>query len=359
MSYKNRLERVTSFTVVEDLAQSLQHELDKFCRHSSVVASAMAGDRELPGGGTHIEQICEKYRRERGHKLHLLYTVHDRLVDDWVTIKDFEGRDGMKIAFQRLKDFAKTCAEKVLDRFAAKAFWTHAHIFRPEYKFDQESFQLAIFEMGNYLNLEIEPLIRQMRCAFAVRDMLCDRSKMASAELLWSKTLEEVNQRSDPPLAAQLIASFLLSPSQAATCERGFATVARLRERLGECTSSVFEQYLQVGSLGLIVKEARQSGFIKELTAKFMSAKPRKDEDAGEKGFRRKGKLLIPRKRKERSDSGQKRKNYKEKKAHAGLRALPTARHLQRDGEAEVNMEEAPGDEEEHDIWSQMSPRKK
>ena len=359
MSYKNRLERVTSFTAVEDLAKSLQHELDRFCRHSSVVSSALAGDRDLPGGGTHIEYICEKYRREKGQKLHLLYTARDHLVNEWVTVKDFDWRDAVKLTFGRLTDFAQTCAEKVLDRFSAKAFWAHAHIFRPDYNFDQETFQTAIWEMGNHLNMETEPLIRQMRSAFAVRDMLCERSNFPSAELLWSKTLQEVNERGDLPLAAQLIASFLVSPSQAATCERGFATITRLRDRLGECSASVFEQYLQVGSLGLTVKEARQTGFIKELTTKFMSAKNRKEEETGTKGYRRKGKLLIPRKRKQRSDSGQKRKNYKKTKTHAGLRALPTARHLTRDGDAEVHMGEAPDEVDEHDIWNQMSPRKK
>ena len=180
-----------------------------------------------------------------------------------------------------------------------------------------------------------------------------------SAELLWSKTLQEVNERGDLPLAAQLIASFLVSPSQAATCERGFATVTRLRDRLGECSATVFEQYLQVGSLGLTVTQARENGFIKDLITKFMSAKNRKEEVAGTKGYRRKGKLLIQCKRKQRSDSGQKRKNYKRTKAHAGVRALPTARHLSRDGEAEVHMGEAPDEVDEHNIWSQMSPRKK
>ena len=195
MSYKNRLERVTSFTAVEDLAKSLQHELDRFCRHSSVVSSALAGDRDLPGGGTHIEYICEKYRREKGQKLHLLYTARDHLVNEWVPVKDFDGRDAVKLTFRRLTDFAQTCAEKVLDRFSAKAFWAHAHIFRPDYNFDKETFQTAIWEMGNHLNMETEPLIRQMRSAFAVRDMLCERSNFPSAELLWSKTLQEVKER--------------------------------------------------------------------------------------------------------------------------------------------------------------------
>ena len=62
---------------------------------------------------------------------------------------------------------------------------------------------------------------------------------------------------------------------------------------------------------------------------------------------------------KESSDKRKKRGEYKSKKKHAGLRAQASARHLQRGEGEEVAMAEPLEEVPEHDIWRQMSPRRK
>ena len=96
MFYKNQLERASSFTAVHDIQEALRAELDGFCRRNSVLATAMAGEDVLPGGGTEVERMCGRYRREGHQKLHLLYTAAGNLVDEWVTIKDIESNQARK-----------------------------------------------------------------------------------------------------------------------------------------------------------------------------------------------------------------------------------------------------------------------
>ena len=113
MSCKNRLENAGTLTAVADMAEGLRAELAGYCRKNSVLASAMSGETELPGGGTDAEKICSLYRQERGKKLHLLYTANGHLVDDWVAIRDVADRDHMKQIFQRVQGFAADCAQKL------------------------------------------------------------------------------------------------------------------------------------------------------------------------------------------------------------------------------------------------------
>ena len=248
---------------------------------------------------------------------------------------------------------------KVLERFEAKAVWSNLHIFRVNYEYAQESFQNAIWDMGQYLNLPADDLVSEMRSALAIRDVMLRRERPQSAEALWSSVLVGIQDRKDLPLAERLVASFLLAPSQAAECERGFSTIVRLRERLGhECSPSVLEQYLQVGSLGRPLQEAMSGGCIKAVTQKFLGAKDRRLASAGDLGWYRRGRRMVKRKRKERADSGKKRASYKKRKKHAGLRDLGNARHLARGTGEAVELAEGPDDVPEHPIWEQMSPRK-
>ena len=57
---------------------------------------------------------------------------------------------------------------------------------------------------------------------------------------------------------------------------------------------------------------------------------------------RKNGKVVLQRKRKQRSDVGTKRPAYKRKRIHAALRAQPTARFLSRDKGEVLEMAEAP-----------------
>eukprot|EP00438_Fugacium_kawagutii_P034940 Skav211760 [mRNA] locus=scaffold674:179795:181981:+ [translate_table: standard] len=355
---KNRLEKVGTLSAVQEVADSLKAELDSYCRKNSVVAAAMSNETALPGGNTQMEAMCSRYRREAGQKLHLLYVAAGRMVDEWVTIKDITDKHHMRSVFQRLQGFAETCGQKVMERFEAKEVWAHGHVFHQAYKYEQESFQTAIWEMGSYLNLPTEELISEMRAAFGMRDAALERFKFESAEALWSKVLVSVKEADNLPLAERLIASFLLAPSQAAACERAFSTIVRVRQRLGPDSSpTLLEQYLQVGAVGKPVHEAKAS--LSVVCKKFLAKKNRHDTAQKDLGFYTKGKQVVQRKRKRRSDTGIKRPVYKTRKKHAGLRAQSNARLLVR-GEGElVEMAEAPGDEPEHAIWEQMSPRRK
>ena len=359
MSYKNQLERASSFTGVHGIQEALRAELDAFCRINSVSATAMAGDDVLPGGGKEVERMCERYRREGHQKLHLLYTAAGNLVDEWVTLKDIESNQAMKNIFKRLQEFATICSDKVMERFAARSdVWKNAHIFHQKYEYNQNSFQNALWEIGSDLNIEQEELIKEMRSAFAIRDVVSAREKVDSAESLWASVLQGVQERADLPEAERLISSFLLSPSQAATCEWGFSTVVRLKERLHDCSPLVLEQYLQVGHFGKPLQEMMSSGTTKTISKQFMKLKNCRAEHVSQGNFYMRGRFMVPRKRKQRPDSGKRRGEYKFKKKRAGLRAQASARALQRGEGEEVAMAEPVEEVPEHNIWRQMSPRK-
>ena len=354
-AYKNRLEAVSSFNAVQDIADAFHAELDTFCRKNSVLAAAMAGDTPLPGGGALIEQLCDQYRREVGKKLHLVYTAKGQIFEEWVDLKAVPNRDAMKTMFQRLGDFARECQGQVLERFACRAIWTHARIFRPDYVLSQESFQNAVWSMGDHLKLDNETLLREMRSAWAVRDAILKREEIKKTELLWSKVLQALQERKDCCLAQLLISAFLLSPSQAATCERGFATIVRLKTALSEATPQVLEQYLQICGLSESLPDAIQNGTLKSMTAKFLE-KNRLLKSTEAAGFRRKGRMVIQRKRAERSDSGKSRPKYKARKKHDGLREQPNARLLSRTDDAKAEIAEAPAEAAAHDIWQEFTP---
>lgn len=345
---KNALEKAASLTAVENIAKTLWAELSSYSRKSSVLPAAMSGEVALPGGNTHAEALCDLYRRQRGQKLRLQYTANSQVLDEWITIKDVENAEAMRVIFRRLGAFAGACSDKVLSRFESKAIWSNMYVFDVSYRLQQESFQTAIWEMGNFLNLPTDTLIDEMRTAFAVRDSILERH--TKAEELWCSVLHSIQDRKDLPTAEKLISSFLLAPSQAAACERAFASITQLKGQLGhDCSPSTLEQYLLVGQ-GPSVEDALKNGFLAKCTSKFLSSKSRQY---------RKGRTVIQRKRKQRSDLGKTRTTYKKRRKYQGLRSQATARHLQRGAGEEVEMDVAPQDVEEHEIWIQMSPRKK
>lgn len=248
-----------------------------------------------------------------------------------------------------------------MDRFQAKALWENSFLFEVWYEHQPESFQKALFEMGLLLNIETEDLISQMRSAFSIRNVILRSGAPASAEALWLAVLRDLRKEGGCEAAIQLICAFLLSPSQAASCERAFAEVTRLRATLVDAAPAVIEKYLLVGNIGQTIMEAmRKGGIVSEAADQFL-AKQRRSDSGGsdELGCYRLGRKLIARKRKQRSDARCKRSSYKSKKRHAGLRELPNARLLRR-GEGEmVEMQVPPlRDIEEHDIFVPMSPRK-
>lgn len=72
---KNKLENAKSLTAVNKFAKHLNEELEKYCRKHSILAEALAGDQELPPGGTEIEKIADLYRRQCSEKLRLTYAI--------------------------------------------------------------------------------------------------------------------------------------------------------------------------------------------------------------------------------------------------------------------------------------------
>ena len=91
VEYKNLLENANSFTAVQEIAETLEAHLERFCRKNSALAAAMAGETDLPGGGSACERICDQYRREHGQKLHLLCTAGGRLIDERASVKGITG----------------------------------------------------------------------------------------------------------------------------------------------------------------------------------------------------------------------------------------------------------------------------
>ena len=357
---KNALENAPSLTAVQHTAAALRAQLSSYCSKNSILASAMSGEVDLPGGSTHAEQVCEMYRRDKGKKLHLQYTAKENVLDEWITIKDIPSPEKMREIFRRLKDFADSCSEKVLSRFEGQALWKHTHIFDVSYEMEQESLQGALWEMANFLNLPTEQTIDEMRVAFALRDAILLREKHQCAESLWSSVLQAVQKRQGIPLAENLVSAFLLAPSQAASCERAFASVTRVKAQLvNDCPTSTLEQYLLL-SHGEPLDTVLQNGFLQQCASKWMTSKSRQCSGEGREalGFYRKGRVVISRKRAKRKDSGTKRNTYKKRKKHAGLREQPNARHLERGAGERVDLEKAPDEVEEHDIWIQMSPLK-
>lgn len=250
---KNALEKAASLTAVENIAKTLWAELSSYSRKSSVLPAAMSGEVALPGGNTHAEALCDLYRRQRGQKLRLQYTANSQVLDEWITIKDVENAEAMRVIFRRLGAFAGACSDKVLSRFESKAIWSNMYVFDVSYRLQQESFQTAIWEMGNFLNLPTDTLIDEMRTAFAVRDTILERH--TKAEELWCSVLHTIQDRKDLPTAEKLISSFLLAPSQAAACERAFASITQLKGQLGhDCSPSTLSSNISLLVKALLLK---------------------------------------------------------------------------------------------------------
>ena len=73
-----------------------------------------------------------------------------------------------------------------MERFAARSVWKNAHIFHQKYEYTQNSFQTALWEIGTDLNIEQEELIKEMRSALAIRNVVL---AVDSAESLWASVL--------------------------------------------------------------------------------------------------------------------------------------------------------------------------
>ena len=89
--------------------------------------------------------------------------------------------------------------------------WKNAHIFHQKYEYTQNSFHTALWEIGIDFNIEQEKLIKELRSALAIRDVVLARDKAGFAESLWASVLLGVQDRADLPEAERLISFFLLS----------------------------------------------------------------------------------------------------------------------------------------------------
>ena len=398
MATKNALESVQGLDRMKIIADRMNAELSRYCEKNSILAAAMSGEAELPGQATHAEVVCEQYRREHEKSLslgicsttqnfdflifkprarpavtssqhmlrfflaelrHLQYKAAAQQYDDWVNIPPIRNRDEMKKIFRRIGDFAKACAEKVLSRFEYRGLWAHAAIFNLTYQFDQNSFQTSVFEIATSLNIEFEDVLPEMRRIFAQRDSLLNSHTFKSSQDLWCRVLKEVASE-HMPHAKRLLSAFLLAPPQAAACERAFAQITQLRKALGETVSpAVLEQYLRVAHMGPD-DLSNAKPFLSKCAADFCR-KTRRSEGRSGHGFYKKGKFLMARSRQVRSDKGKPRSSYKSRKKHAGLRGLPKARLLERDGDEVLEMADVPPDADDmsHEIFRMMSPRKK
>ena len=350
---KNLLESVKSLTAVQKFACQLDDELTKYCRKNSILAEALAGETDLPRGGTEIEKMADLYRSQRGKKLRLTYTlVGGEVLDEAVSIKGIDSPEDMKAIFRRLKDFAENCQLQVLRRFDAKEVWKHGHIFDLGYQHTATVVQTAVHDIAAYLKIDTRPCLDQMRTAFAIRDVLLKQEKFEQAEDLWVKVLADLKVQ-QLACAGRLVASFVLAPSQAAACERSFSVTREVYEMLGRHTSpQVVYAYLLVSSYGPDPSEA--SHIVSECTTKFLQKERRQSTPSDE--WYRHGRRMLPRKRKQRSDKGEKRAKYTQTKRNAGLQAHRTARRLVR-GEGGVSMEPVEEDVA-HPIFDQLSPRR-
>ncbi len=121
----------------------------------------------------------------------------------------------------------------------------------------------------------------------------------------------------------------MVCQTQAAACERAFASTTEIGKRLQEPPPKVLEQYLIVGAAGPDVAEAWQSGFLQRAAEEYSKTERRSSHPLPGQSYK-KGKRLVERKRKLRSDKGSKRVSYTLKKPTAGLVMLATARKLKR-----------------------------
>lgn len=354
---KNLLETARSLTSVGKLARQLDEELKQYCRKHSVLADAMSGERDLPHSGTEAETICALWRQQKDQHLRLTYAlVGGHVIDEKIRLEGMASPEHMKTIFRRVKAFSEVCQENVLKRFECKSVWEHAYVFETDYQLQNDTFQVAMFEMATCLNLPSEQLISQMRTLFAIRNNIlrADDHKNKEPEQLWLKVLKEAREQ-DLPVADRLVSSFLLCPSQAAECERCFAQATRLFNELGAQTSpQVIHGYLLVSKYAPDPTEC--GNIITECTDEFL-LKERRDNLPSGKGVYRCGRRMVERKRAVRKDVGQKRPVYKSRKRHQGLQSLPNARKIAR-GSGSAEMVDGQGDTS-HAIFQQMSPRRK
>ena len=354
---KNLLETARSLTSVGKLAKQLDEELKQYCRKHSVLADAMSGERDLPHSGTEAETICALWRQQKDQHLRLTYAlVGGNVIDEKIRLEGIASPEHMKTIFRRVKAFSEICQENVLKRFECKSVWEHAYVFETDYQFQNDTFQVAMFEMATCLNFDSEQLIKEMRTLFAIRNNIlrADDHKKKEPEELWLKVLKEARAQ-DLPVADRLVSSFLLCPSQAAECERCFAQATRLFNDLGAQTSpQVIHGYLLVSKYA---PDPTESGdIITECTDEFL-LKERRDNLPSGQGVYRRGRRMVERKRAVRKDVGKKRPVYKSRKRHQGLQSLPNARKIAR-GSGSAEMEDGEGDTS-HAIFQQMSPRRK
>ena len=342
MHAKNLLEAAPSLTSVQKVSDRLESELSAYCVKSSTLAAAMADDQELPPGNTEVEAILALWKRKKHEKLHIRYVAAGSNVDEWVEFKPINGPEHCRAIFRRIKHLAEECRKHVVERFESKKVWAHIGIFDLEFAYAPGPFQNAVWEIGSYLNLETEPLIEEMRIAFSIRTVLLKEGKFKTAESLWLATLKDLKSQDRCFLAQKMISAFLLAPSQAATCERAFADATQLQKTLGKDTSTqTLHDYMIVSSAGPSPEQAAADGFLAKCTNKFME-KERRVANMMNHDTRKRGRAVLQRKRKPRSDIGSKRPNYKRRRIHAGLRAQPTARLLTRECGEVLEMAEAP-----------------
>ena len=160
------------------------------------------------------------------------------------------------------------------------------------------------------------------------------------------------------PLGRLVVAAFLLSPSQSASCERAFAELTTIRQRLHDPSPALMLAYLQVGWYSSLGAGDARAAFLRDCASAYLSTERRMSH--GELGVYMVGKRVISRKRKLRSDKGATRGKYKLTKKYAGLRSQSTARQMQRNAEAKVATQPAEATAgSASSITQLMSPRRK
>ena len=346
---KNRLENCEDMNTVRVHVEELRSRLTAYAGRSSALAAALTGEGAI-AGTFEAEKVCRFWREQLGKQIMVQYEGKDQTLHQYfLRLENFTGREHVKKLFQRIRDYAIVCCEKVASRFSPTALSTASRIFGSA-DVDQAAFQAAVAELAGLWDVSAPDLLDELRTLWGVRATLAQ----ADTVKMWCQVMQRPEVQTEGK-GSRILAAHILAQTQSASCERSFALTVRLKDVLGkDVPSEVIEQYLVV-TAGACTQALTAGGFFDRCLETYLAKERR--EGVQMEQFRLRGNHLIRRKRAVRKDKGVKRPTYRRTKKWAGLRSLPNARQALRNAEAAVEVVEAL--EEVSDMYVQMSPLKR
>ncbi|CAE7196518.1 unnamed protein product [Symbiodinium pilosum] len=146
---KNQLENVTSIERVAEIAQQLRASLASYTEKNSALANAMVGGNAV-AKTYEAEKVCRLWREQQNSKILVRYETKDGdIVEEGIRFAGFEDVQHILRTFQRVRDYARACGDKVLARFGASSILEPAVIFNATYELEQSSFADAVSRMSD------------------------------------------------------------------------------------------------------------------------------------------------------------------------------------------------------------------